>query len=158
MNQKEKEEIKNTLRKEYIKLTKEFLKKTDEKIDDIVSKSLGSYTDVLVDRTMKAFDSKVRREENKIEELSDALVDVMSHLMSQNELIAEFLVSKGIMESDDIDAFQKETKKRVPELIKLINRSLGREQRNNTNIKTLSERHPETIKALKKINKERNKK
>lgn len=155
MKQNEKEEIKKTLRKEYIKLTREFLKKTDEKIDSLVAKSLGSYTDALVDKTLQSFDSKIRKEENKVEDLSDALVDVMSHLMAQNELIAELLVSKGLMDSDDIKVFQKETENRVPELIKVINQSVGRKPKSKKQMKTLSKRHPETIKTLKKINKER---
>jgi len=160
MKKDEIQEMKESLRREYVKITENFLDEIDKKIDKIVTKTLGSHVDIIVDKTTQSFDNAIKKQENKVDELLDALVDVMSHLMAQNELIAELLVSKEIMNSKDIKHFQHETEKRIPELIYLINDSVGRETNTKLEkkIKTMSKRHPETIKALKKIIKEKHKK
>lgn len=146
-------------KEEYIKLTKDFLEKTDDKFEQLAEKSLGTYTDVIIDTTIKTFDKKIRKEERKVEELSDALTEVMSHLMVQNELLAELLVRKGLMNESDIAFLQHETIKRLPDIEKHINKAVGRkkEKKKKRMISTIENRHPETIKLLNKIYKERKK-
>ena len=132
---------------EYIRLTKKFIEEVREKIDEVVDASVKSRNAETLDVAVQSFENNINRFEQRV----DALVEILAHIMAQNEMISELLVYKGIMNNNDISNIKRKTNKKVRELMDYINESIGR---NKNKPKIKNTRHPELIKLLQKIEQE----
>ena len=83
---------------EYIRLTKKFIDEVRENIDEVVDASVKSRNAETVDLAIQSFENNINKFENRV----DALVEVLAHIMAQNEMIspgtpAETGISRGLV-------------------------------------------------------------
>lgn len=143
-------------------IQKSFNESANLLIDEIrkkVTTIVHSKVEMEYNQIVKKLNDIVEESLGKTDNLVDALVEVTSHVMIQNEILSGMLVKKGIMISEDIEQLGKNLDAKIPSTIKYINKNIGRKRRTKKKMHGLNKRSKGNLaKIFKEIEKEQEKK
>lgn len=142
-------------------IQKSFNESADLLIDEIRKKAttiVHAKVEVEYSQIVKKLNDIVEESLSKTDNLIDALVEVIAHVMIQNEILSEMLVKKGVMISEDIEHLEKDLNAKLPSTIKYINKNIGRKKTKKKIHRLNKQSKGKLAKIFEEIEKEQEKK